>query len=60
MEKEEIMELGHEPTPGYGLVYYAVIAIGIIYLAIAIITGKIELTDYEKNNHTKTESNKEH
>jgi hypothetical protein len=39
MEKEEIMELGHEPTPGYRLVYYAVIAIGIIYLAIAFIMG---------------------
>ncbi len=38
MEKE-IMELGHEPTPGYGLVYYAVIAIGIIYLAITLIVG---------------------
>ncbi len=57
MEKE-IMELSHEPKPGYRLVYYAVIAIGIIYLAITIITGKIEHTDYEKNNHTKTESHK--
>jgi hypothetical protein len=38
MEKE-IMELGHEPKPGYRLVYYAVITIGIIYLAIAIIMG---------------------
>ncbi len=39
MEKEEIMELKHEPTPGYRLVYYAVITIGIIYLAIAFIMG---------------------
>ena len=60
MENEEIMELSHEPTPGYRLAYYAVIAIGIIYLAISIITGKVEHTDYEKNNHTKTESHKEH
>ena len=37
--KEEIMELSHEPKPGYRLVYYAVIAIGIIYLAIAFIMG---------------------
>ena len=58
--KEEIMELSHEPKPGYRLVYYAVIAIGIIYLAITIITGKIENTDHKKNNHTKTESHKEH
>ena len=60
MEKEEIMELKHEPTPGYDKAYYVVIAIGIIYLAISIITGKVEHTDYEKNNHTKTESHKEH
>ncbi len=58
--KKEIMELSHEPKPGYRFVYYTVITIGIIYLAIAIITGKIEHTDYEKNNHTKTQSHKEH
>ncbi len=39
MEKEEIMELGHEPKPGYGLIYYTVITIGLIYLAIAFIMG---------------------
>ncbi len=38
MEKE-IMELIHEPKPGYDKVYYAVIGIGIIYLAIAFIVG---------------------
>ncbi len=37
--KEEIMELSHEPKPGYDKVFYAVIGIGIIYLAIAIIMG---------------------
>ncbi len=59
MEKEEIMELKHEPKPGYDKAFYAVISIGIIYLAITIFTGKIEHTDYEKNNHTKTQSHKE-
>ncbi len=39
MEKEEIMELGHEPKPGYGIIYYAVITIGLIYLAIIFIMG---------------------
>ncbi len=39
MKKEEVMELGHEPTPGYPLVYYVVITIGIIYLAVAFIVG---------------------
>ena len=38
MEKE-IMELSHEPKPGYDKAYYVVIAIGIIYLAIALIVG---------------------
>jgi hypothetical protein len=38
MEKE-IMELSHEPTPGYEKAYYVVIAIGIIYLAITLIVG---------------------
>ncbi len=39
MEKEEIMELGHEPKPGYGKIFYAVIAIGLIYLALVFIMG---------------------
>ena len=38
MEKE-IMELSHEPKPGYDKAYYVVIIIGIIYLAIAFIMG---------------------
>ncbi len=37
MEKKEIMELGHEPKPGYGKIFYAVLTIGLIYLAIAFI-----------------------
>jgi len=59
MEKEEIMELGHEPKPGYGIAYYAVIAIGILYLAITLAIGKMEQIN-NKNNHTKTESHEEH
>ncbi len=39
MEKEEIMELSHEPKPGYDKAYYAVITIGIIYLIITFIVG---------------------
>ncbi len=39
MEKEEIMELSHEPTPGYDKAYYVVIAIGIIYLAVTFFVG---------------------
>ncbi len=38
MEKG-IMELSHEPKPGYDKVFYAVIGIGIIYLAITLIVG---------------------
>ncbi len=59
MEKEEIMELSHEPKPGYEKAYYVVIAVGIIYLAITLAMGKIEHTS-KKNNHTKTESHNEH
>jgi hypothetical protein len=39
MKEEEIMELGHEPKPGYGIIYYIAITIGIIYLAVAFIVG---------------------
>ncbi|KHE91714.1 hypothetical protein S225a_19890 [Candidatus Brocadiaceae bacterium S225] len=38
MEKE-ITELSHEPKPGYDKAYYAVITIGLIYLAIVFIMG---------------------
>ncbi len=38
MEKE-LMELGHEPKPGYEKIFYAVIAIGLIYLALIFIMG---------------------
>ncbi len=37
--KKEIMELGHEPKPGYDKIYYAAIGIGIIYLAIVFLMG---------------------
>ena len=39
MEKEEIMELSHEPKPGYDKIYYAVITIGIICLAVIFLMG---------------------
>ncbi len=39
MEKEEIMELSHEPKPGYGIIYYAVLSIGLIYLALIFLMG---------------------
>ena len=39
MEKEEIMELSHEPKPGYDKAYYVVITIGIIYLAVIFLMG---------------------
>ena len=38
MEKE-IMELGHEPEPGYEKIFYAVIAVGVIYLVIIFLMG---------------------
>ncbi len=39
MEKKEIMELGHEPKPGYGKIFFAVIGIGLIYVAIIFLMG---------------------
>jgi hypothetical protein len=39
MGKKEIMELGHEPKPGYVKIFYAVITIGLIYLAIIFLMG---------------------
>ncbi len=38
MEKE-IMEIGHEPKPGDGKIFYAVITIGLIYLAVIFLMG---------------------
>jgi hypothetical protein len=60
MEKEEIMELGHEPKPGYRIVYYAVIAIGIIYLTFAFFAAIIEHTENKKNDHIKIQSHEGH
>lgn len=33
-EKKEIMELGHEPVPGYRTAFYIVFLLGILYLAV--------------------------
>ena len=36
-DKGEIMELKHEGLPGYRPVFYAVFALGLVYLAIVFI-----------------------
>ncbi len=36
-EKEELQELGHEEVPGYRPVFYAVMALATIYLAVILI-----------------------
>ena len=38
MEKghEELQELGHEPVPGYKKVFYIVMTIAIIYIAVIL------------------------
>jgi hypothetical protein len=33
-EKREIMELSHEPVPGYRTAFYIVFLLGVLYLAI--------------------------
>lgn len=38
-EKEEIMELSHEPVPGYKKIFYIVFAVGILYLAAVFLFG---------------------
>lgn len=32
--KEEIMELGHDPVPGYRPIFYIIFAISVIYLGL--------------------------
>ncbi len=34
MEKQEKMELAHEPVPGYQTVFYITVAVAVIYLGI--------------------------
>ena len=36
-EIEEIMELGHEPEPGYRTVFYLALAAASLYLAIILL-----------------------
>jgi len=36
---EEIMELGHDPVPGYRPAFYIIFAISFIYLAVIFIFG---------------------
>lgn len=36
-EKEEIMELAHEPIPKYRKIFYITITVGVIYLSIILI-----------------------
>ncbi len=36
-EKEELKELAHEPVPGYRTVFYIVMAIAVLYLAIILL-----------------------
>ena len=38
-ENKEIMELGHDPVPGYRPAFYIIFAISLIYLAIIFIFG---------------------
>ena len=36
---KEIMELAHEPVPGYRAAFYIIFAISLIYLAVIFIHG---------------------
>lgn len=36
---KEIMELAHEPVPGYRTAFYVIFALSLIYLAIIFISG---------------------
>lgn len=38
-EGEEIMELSHEPVPGYKKIFYIVITVGILYLGAVFLFG---------------------
>ena len=37
MDKEEKMELTHEPVPGYQTVFYVTLIVGVIYLGIIFV-----------------------
>ena len=36
---KEIMELRHEPVPGYKKIFYIVFAVGVLYLAAVFLFG---------------------
>ena len=36
---EEIMELGHDPVPGYRPAFYIIFAIAFIYLVVIFVRG---------------------
>ncbi len=38
-EKEEIMELKHDPEPGYRTIFYIVFSIAVLSLAIIFLSG---------------------
>ena len=38
-KKEELMELKHEPVPGYGKALFWVLAVGIVYLGLVFLFG---------------------
>ncbi len=38
-EKEELMELRHEPVPGYKKFFFIVFAVGVLYLAAVFVFG---------------------
>lgn len=38
-ESEEIMELRHEPVPGYKTAFYIIFAIGVLYLGAVFLFG---------------------
>ena len=38
-ENEELMELKHDPEPGYKAYFYIALAIAILYLAVIFIRG---------------------
>ncbi|MDP6685447.1 MAG: hypothetical protein QGI05_00685 [Candidatus Omnitrophota bacterium] len=38
-EKEEVMELKHDPEPGYRTIFYIVFPIAVLYLGIIFLSG---------------------
>lgn len=36
-ERDELMELKHEPEPGYRTAFYIVLAVAVLYIAVILI-----------------------